>query len=150
MKVLLPALHLVDYTTDPYIENPNVAEQIDQTLARLIAHDNVSGFFKFVTLDKFGALRTTRMSPKLIKNNGYSINTSSTLQAILPRNDNRVQATIINTGKYAASLFYNDFQDNNAVIPLSPGDVLIEDVYCGTILGVQNISATTLRVIELS
>lgn len=153
MKVIVPDLSQSTMLQDPFNPLPDVSENFQQTLARIIAFDSANSLFRFVGVDFYGSLRVTKQNPVLTLTRTKAVALTSTAIDIVNSNPSRVYLSLQNVTPYIMYIYYATSVVAGQEIKLDPGDTLIEEIYTGTVMariptGSGNIAVTEMGEIN--
>lgn len=122
-----------DWLFDQFMNDPNISQDFQQTLTRILALDAINGIWKSLQTDQLGRLYVTTQQVQgaiPVITNVNVIAATETL--LLSANNNRRAFMVINNGGSLLQLYFNS-GTSNPNIPLFPSGVYNDDVTLGAV-----------------
>jgi hypothetical protein len=138
-----------DLEISSYNPYPEISEDIQQTLARLLAFDILNDRNKSLICDSDGRLYvSTATTPSNVAVNSAAVVGVATSQ-ILAANGSRKQVTIQNLGTVAVYISYGTPATLATGYQIPSGGSYIENVYTGAINAISSLAAQDVRIVEI-
>lgn len=148
-KIYSDRFNRTDLEFHPYVEDPEVSDDIQQSLARLLAWDSANGQWRRLAVDPNGNLNIIVAQNKASSgiNTAVSVSTTATLLANV--NTSRKSIVIYNNGPETVFLGYDTNVSFSTGIPLTSGSAYSDDTYLGSYFGITSSGTSDVRIGEV-
>lgn len=145
-----PNLNRVAWNVNRHKDNPEVTDELTQTIARIVGYDTGNKLYRFLRCDNEGDLIVS--SSSFVSNLGYvdKINVPTSSTEIAPTNYNRKQINIRNNG---ANNLYIAFNSDATVADgylLKPDEVWESDHFTGQVTAISDGGTNDVRVLVIN
>ena len=138
----------VDIALSPFIKDPQISEDIAQTLTRLLAWNSTKDQFELVQLDSQGSLRFSQ-APAPVGVGSYSQATiTTTVGLVLAANADRRYFSVFNNGGVAVYVGFDTSVTTSTGFVIPIGGAIGYSFYYGSIFGIVSTGSCDLRIIE--
>jgi hypothetical protein len=148
LRSLLRNFSSTNLELDPYDRNPEINEDVAQSIVYLLARHSASEVWKMLTCDTDGRLLVSTSATQTDSGVNSAPSVDNTADVILASNPNRRQYAIYNNGTVIVYLGFGNTPTTALGFPLPVGAVWTDDVFTGEIMGITAAVACELRVVE--
>ena len=149
LKVLKDGFNRYQGGFNPYDVSPNVSEDIQQTLSRLVGWDIAGEQWRDIIVDSDGRVLTSSGATvaTIAAHSNPTVGLVSV--ALLPSNPDRNSFTIFNNSGNDIEIQYAATAVLGQGIVLKPSVLFIEDTWSGAVSAISSVAANNVRVLEL-
>jgi len=149
LKLINPNLELTDFEFDKGFSNPDISDNYQQTLSRMIAYDEPSKLFRFVQVNSDGQLLVSSGASRTDVGNTSKALVGTSAVQILTENSGRKIFNILNN---SGVTIWVDFENTVSVdtgFPISAGTNWYEETYYGELWAIALSDDNDMRIMEI-
>lgn len=149
VKLVTPDLENSAFEFNTRLGNPDVSDNFQQTLARMIAYDSASGLFRFVGMNSDGQLLVSSGASRTNVGNTSQIDVGITATQLLTENSGRKIFNILNN---SGNTIWVDFENTVSVatgFPIASGASWYEETYYGALWAIALSAGNDVRIMEI-
>jgi hypothetical protein len=146
-KSLSQNFHQTEAILDPLQRQPDISEDIQQTLSRLLGWYDFDAVWKFIRTDANGRLLVASGSGLASTVNVNNFTPGAAITSVLAANSSRMKFEIQNAGVSNVFVGFGPLLTLANTVLLSPGDVYHDDIYSGDVYCL-TFAASSIQVRE--